>query len=99
MLDLFATSQAGQNMVFLILVVLRNKRQNRPANHLRRGVAESPLGALVPGSNHTGQVFADNRVIGGFDDGGQKGLGPSLVKYILRHPNLLCVSYAIRRSS
>ena len=74
MLHALAAFEAIQDLRFFIEAIRRKKNGDRLADHLLGGVAEYPLGGLVPASDDAVQVFADNRVIGRSNDGGKQGL-------------------------
>ena len=69
--EAIAAANAGQRLVFLGLAILRDQPPDRRADHLGGGVAEHPLGRLVPGLDDAVEVLADDRVVGGLDDGGE----------------------------
>ena len=54
---------------------LRNQHGNRTADHLLGGVAIQPLGAAIPAEDHPIQIFADDGVVGRFDNGRQEAAG------------------------
>src|SRR5262245_61006676 len=46
----------------------RDQRQDRPADHLFRAVAEDALRSAIPACNNTSKVFAYDRVVRRFND-------------------------------
>ena len=63
----FAAADSVQNLGLFRPTIAGNKHGNRLADRLRRGVAENALGALIPSINYSVEIFADDRVVGGFN--------------------------------
>ena len=66
-----AGAAAGENLQLLVEPVGRDQHRHRPAHRLVGRVAEQPHGAAVPRRDDAVAVLAVDRVVGGFDDGGE----------------------------
>ena len=71
MIDPLATADTRQDAWLFVVAFLRDQGENRLADDLIRRIAEQALGALVPAHDGAVEVLADDRVVGGFDDGGE----------------------------
>ena len=71
MVDDLAAADAGQHVVLLRVPLQGNDQLDVVADGLRRAVAEHPLGGAVPAGDDAVERLADDRVVGGVDDGGQ----------------------------
>jgi hypothetical protein len=71
--DVLAPPQLAQDGLFFGVQLGRDDAGDRLANHLVGGVAEHAHGPAVPGRHPAFQRFADNGVVGGFDDCRQQG--------------------------
>ena len=71
MVDPLAAAYALQNAAHFIEAIRRHENRDRLADDLLRRVAEDPLRAGVPGGDDAVQIFADDRVVGRFDYGGE----------------------------
>src|SRR5579875_1593602 len=69
--DAFAASESGKDASFVGGQFGRNDFYDGLADHLIGGISEEAFGGRVPAGHDALQVFADNGVIAGFDDGGQ----------------------------
>ena len=69
--EAIAAANAGQRLVFLGLAILRDQPADRRTDHLGGTVAEHPLRRLVPRLDDAVEILADDRVVGGLDDGGE----------------------------
>src|SRR5208337_2792370 len=70
-----------------ILLIRRHDNGYGPAENFRGRITIEPFGPLIPTRDRTVQVFADNRVIGGFDNRCQtraRFLGAFLFGYVPR---------------
>src|SRR5690348_54188 len=74
MVDSFAGSELPEDLIFFVVQIFRNEPQHRAANDLLRGIAEHPIGSLIPALDHSIQIFADDGVIRGIDDGSKTKL-------------------------
>ena len=72
--DALARAQPRQDHLLLARALRRNDHEDRLADRLVGGIAEQPLGALVPGEDPTVQRLADDRVVGRIDDRGEARL-------------------------
>ena len=64
MLDALTTANTLENFGFLVAVIRRNDRSDRPADHLRRGVAKKLLRSGVPALHDAVQIFGNNCIVG-----------------------------------
>jgi hypothetical protein len=71
MVDTFAASQPGKNVAFLFQAVLRDQYSNGLANYFLSAITEQALGTLVPADDDTLQRFADDGVVGRFNNRGK----------------------------
>ncbi len=69
--DAVAAPDALQDAGLLVQPLRRDQDDDGPADDLLRPVPEQPLCARVPAGDHAVQVLADDRVVGGGDDGGE----------------------------
>ena len=69
--DPLSAPQAGDDAVLLFISIGAHQERDALADRLFRGVAEDPLGALVPTRDHSVEGLADDRVVGDFDDEGE----------------------------
>src|SRR5262249_44382439 len=69
MLNLFASPDSAENEVFLGLTVRGNDQADRLPYGFRSTITEHPLGRMVPRNDDAVQRFADDRVVGRFDNG------------------------------
>jgi hypothetical protein len=69
--DPFAASDAGQDLVFLLLPVVGDDATNGLADHLRFRKAEHPLGGRIPGGDDAVQILADDGIVARIDDRGE----------------------------
>ena len=65
--DHLAAFHPPEDLGFLVFALGRNEDRDRLPDHLRRGVAEHPLRAFVPGGDDALERLADDRVVGKFD--------------------------------
>ncbi len=65
-------SEPREDRVLLVARSAGMIERDVPADGLRRGVAEEPLGRRVPGLDHAVQRLADDGVLGRLDDGRQE---------------------------
>src|ERR1700722_331845 len=71
------------------------------SDHFFRLVSIDALGSLVPAGNGAIEVFTEDRVLRGIDDGGKSGsvftdlLGTSSMEFFVRPPQFLGDSYAV----
>jgi hypothetical protein len=75
LLDALAPSNRAQNVVLLGGPVGRDQLQNRAANDFVRRIAEDAFGAHIPRRDEAVEVFADDGVVGRFDDRGEPSCG------------------------
>src|SRR5450755_1024012 len=68
MIDTAATSDGGQELVFLLDPLRRDQDLHRAAHYLGLMISEDTLGALVPARDDPAQVLAEDCVVGGIDD-------------------------------
>src|SRR5690606_30994787 len=71
MVDTLAEPETREDPRLLVVTIRGEQAGNRPADHLVRGIAEKLLSAPVPGHYNAVEALADDRVVGGFDDGAQ----------------------------
>src|SRR5579883_393423 len=71
MLDPVAAADARKNAGLFALAIGGNEHSHRFSYRLLPAVAEQPFGTIVPGPDDAVEVFADDCVLGGFDDRGQ----------------------------
>ena len=71
MIHPFPVPEAGQYLRLLVSVVRRDQERNGFSDDFFRTVAEQPLGALVPASDDTAKVLANDRVVRGIHDRAQ----------------------------
>ena len=69
MIDRLAAADTIENAYFLVPALGRNDDRNRLADNLVGGIAEEALCRFVPRRDDTVEVFADDGVIAGFDNG------------------------------
>ena len=74
MIDAFAPADFRQNGGFFVESLGRQQNQNRLADDFVGGVAEDALGGRVPTEDDAVEIFADDRVVGSGNDGGQPRL-------------------------
>ena len=75
-IDSFAPSHPGQDVVFLGLPLGWNENADRPSNELFRGVAEEALGRGIAGLDDAVQVLREDGVVSGVDDRREVAQGP-----------------------
>src|SRR4030095_10843582 len=73
MMDPLAAAYALQDGALFIDAIRRHENLDRLADDLLRSVAEDALRAGVPGADDAVQIFADDRIVGRFDYGGELG--------------------------
>src|SRR5689334_12354264 len=71
MLDPRAGPDPLQDLRLFAFEMIGNDGGDRLADHFVGGIAEQALGAWIPADDASGEVLADDRVIGGFDDAGE----------------------------
>ena len=64
-----------KDLLFLIFLSGRQQKPHRFSNRLFRRIAVNTFRTGVPGLDRSGQIFADNRILGGLDKGGKPGVG------------------------
>jgi hypothetical protein len=69
-----ASSDARQDFAFLAPQLGRDQQRDRLADHLGRRIAEDAFGAFIPGGDDAVEVLADDGIVGGLDDRGEKRL-------------------------
>lgn len=69
MIDRLAAPDAMENIGFLMQAFGRDDYGNRFANRLLAKITEQALSPLVPGLNNAVEIFADDGVVAGFDNG------------------------------
>ena len=57
-----------KNLLLFVITIRRNNDRDRFLDRLFRSITEETLGPGIPAGNDSVEVFADNRVIGGFND-------------------------------
>ena len=67
-LDAASGTNAFNDGLLVGMEVLRNKLENRRANHLFCRIAEEARSSRIPAGDDAVQVFAQDYVVGGFDD-------------------------------
>src|SRR5256885_2271705 len=73
-----------EDVRLFVQAIQRDQHGDRLAENFFSSVTKDALGAFVPASNHAVEVFADDGVIGRFDDGRQAADGfVSLFRRIL----------------
>src|SRR5262245_10201949 len=73
MLNSFSARNSAENLRQLIGPVGRDQERNRMSDNLTSDVAIEALRAPVPTHNGTVHSYADDGIVGGFDDRGQSG--------------------------
>src|SRR6202035_869200 len=73
--DAFATAQTTDNLLFFAAQFRRNDKGDRLANGFLRRETEDLLRAGIPSVDDAVEIFGDDAVVGGFDDGGQPPVG------------------------
>ena len=68
MIDALAAPDASENDWLLVLQILRDDDGDRFADDLLRRITEQPSGAGIPADDDAIEVFADDRIVGQFDD-------------------------------
>ena len=68
MIDALAAPDASENDWLLVLQILRDDDGDRFADDLLRRITEQPSGARIPADDDAVEVFADDRIVGQFDD-------------------------------
>ena len=68
MIDALAAPDASENDWLLILQLLWDDDGDRFADDLRRRITEQPSGTRIPADDDAVEVFADDRIVGRFDD-------------------------------
>jgi hypothetical protein len=66
--DPLSRLEARDDLLFLGDAIWRDDERDVAADSLLRGIAEQPLGAVVPGSDGSVERLAHDRVVGGRDD-------------------------------
>src|SRR5579884_1918865 len=91
MIDALSPPQSREDLRLLIQAIWRNEHGDRFAHGFFRRVAEHPLRAFVPAHDDAVQIFADDRIVGGVDDGAQqqgRAFGSPAVRDIARNGEL-----------
>ena len=65
MIDPLPPLQPCEDCGFLMMQVGWNEEEDGLSNGFRSGVAEYPLGPLIPGLDNAVQIFTDNGIVGG----------------------------------
>ena len=73
MLNPLAAPQPFENPGFFLNAIRWNENQDGLANGFRRSVAKEPLCTRVPARDNPIEILADYCIVGGIDDGTQKG--------------------------
>ncbi len=71
MIDAVAARDPFEDVGDVVLAVSSASIRDVLANSFLDRVAENALSAAIPAANDAIQVLADNRVVGGLDDGGE----------------------------
>src|SRR5213075_2030653 len=66
---------ALENCGFFVEAVFGKENGDGFADHFLGGVAEDSGGCLVPTADDAAEVFGDDGIVGGVDDGGEEGIG------------------------
>ena len=72
MIYALAPPEAVQNLRLFVAPIRGNQHGDGPPDRFLGRVAEQPLRALVPTGDDAVEVFADDRVVGGIDNGRQR---------------------------
>ena len=72
-IDPLALDEAGQDLAFLGVSVLRNDQRDVLAHRLGRGIAEDPFGPRVPGRDDPLEGLAHDGIVRGVHDGREPG--------------------------
>src|SRR5580658_2071204 len=75
MLNSLAFAETTKNHRFFVAMSERNDQRNVLADRFSSGVSKDSLRTSVPTCDETVEIFADDGVVGGFDDGGKPGAG------------------------
>ncbi len=67
-IDSLSPRDPREDLVFLVEPIGRDDQGDRPTNGLVGRVAEEPFGPGIPRADHAVEGFADDGVMGGFDD-------------------------------
>src|SRR5947208_422404 len=93
MIDSLSGLQPSDDLVFFGYPLRRNDERNMFANGFFRGITEDSLRALVPTLDDAVQRFANDRIVGRLDNGGQQPRGAQpLGCFLLESPALANVS-------
>src|SRR5271170_7959262 len=71
MLDPLSGPELPENLIFFVLKFFRNQPEQGLANHLLGRIAKHPPRTLVPALDDSIQVFADDGILSGINDGGE----------------------------
>jgi hypothetical protein len=82
-LDPLTAADPLQDHSLLVAAIWRDDEHDGLTNRLGRGIAEYAFGAGVPGKNDPFERLADDGVLGGVHDGGQKRLGLEAVTQLV----------------
>src|SRR5438045_2899699 len=75
MVNPLAASNSFDNARFLVVAVWRNKSKDRFPDDFFRRVPKQTFGPGVPSSDDPVEIFADDRIVGGLDNGSQEPAG------------------------
>ena len=82
-IDRAARAHLAQDVIFLRKPVGGDDERDGLADRFFSGVAEHPLGGAVPRRDDAVEVLADDRVVGGLDNGGKPECGS--IRYTVDH--------------
>jgi len=68
MIDSIATPQASEHPSLFVVALGRNEQQDRVPDDFVRPIAEETFRAGVPADDGTGQILADDRIVGRIHD-------------------------------
>jgi len=69
--DVLPPRNPGQNVVLVSVQLGRDEPIYGSPYNFFGAIAEDPLGGRIPGQNGALQVLTDDRIVGGFDYGGE----------------------------
>jgi hypothetical protein len=72
-IDGLAAPDPRQHRVLLVVTLGRDDQGDVPTHRLGGRIAEHALRRAIPRQDRAGEILADDRVVGGFDDRGQAG--------------------------
>src|SRR5579862_6157207 len=74
MINAFPPSEGGENISLFVKTVWRDDQRDVLADRFLGGVSKSSLCSFVPIDDDAVEVLSDNRILRGFNYGGESGL-------------------------